>query len=163
MRGWVYLITNKAMPDLVKIGFSTKDPVLRAEELNHTGAPHPYEVVYDLLVINPYQIEQQTHKFLAEKREGKEWFRCSIAEAVAAIRKTAGDSIILDTDIEFIEENLATNQNSSESIKLGKRKDHIGSNVAVTCRTCGSIKRLMISWIPQKVDCASCGRYIGTF
>lgn len=116
MRGWVYIITNKAMPDLVKIGFSTKDPVLRAGELNHTGAPHPYEVVYDLLVFHPYQVEQQTHKHLADKREGKEWFRCSVAEAVAAIRKIAGDSIILDTNIEFIEDNITgTNQAIKEN------------------------------------------------
>ena len=42
MKGWVYVISNQAMPDLVKVGFSTKDPTLRASELNHTGSPHPY-------------------------------------------------------------------------------------------------------------------------
>lgn len=35
MRGWVYVISNPTIPGLVKIGFSTKDPLLRAEELNH--------------------------------------------------------------------------------------------------------------------------------
>jgi hypothetical protein len=33
IRGWVYVIFNEAMPDLVKVGYSTKDPNLRAEEL----------------------------------------------------------------------------------------------------------------------------------
>ena len=26
IRGWVYVIVNRAMPNLVKIGYSTKDP-----------------------------------------------------------------------------------------------------------------------------------------
>jgi len=37
MKGWVYVITNKAMPSLVKVGFLTKDPGLRAKELGNTG------------------------------------------------------------------------------------------------------------------------------
>ncbi|HPA47526.1 MAG TPA: GIY-YIG nuclease family protein [bacterium] len=42
MKGWVYIIANKAMPGLVKVGYSMKDPELRAAELNNTGSPHPY-------------------------------------------------------------------------------------------------------------------------
>jgi hypothetical protein len=37
MKGWVYIISNKAMPDLVKVGFSTKDPQLRAQEFDNAG------------------------------------------------------------------------------------------------------------------------------
>jgi len=98
MRGWVYIITNKSMPGLVKIGYSTKDPKLRAEELNHTGSPHPYTAVYDALVMHPYQIEQQVHKLLIDKKEGKEWFRCSISEAISAIKITSNNSLILERD-----------------------------------------------------------------
>lgn len=89
VRGWVYVITNQAMLGLHKIGFSTKDPVLRAEELGHTGAPHPYTVVYDALVENARDVEQAVHRLLNEKREGKEWFRCSAGEAIKAVQKTA--------------------------------------------------------------------------
>lgn len=73
------------MPGLVKIGFSTKDPLLRAEELG-TGSPHPYQVEYDVLVDDPRSIEQRLHRILSHKREGKEWFRCGISEAVNEIR-----------------------------------------------------------------------------
>lgn len=91
------MISNKAMPGLVKIGFSTKDPELRAAELNHTGSPHPYSVEYELLIENPYQIEQKTHKHLSANREAKEWFRCSPEEAVSAIKQVAGNGIITET------------------------------------------------------------------
>ena len=72
LRGWVYIITNRAMPDLIKIGFSTKDPVLRAQELNHTGTPHPYCVAYDALVFEPHASEQEMHEIFSAKKEGKE-------------------------------------------------------------------------------------------
>jgi hypothetical protein len=97
MKGWVYVITNNAMPGLVKVGYSRKDPELRAEELNHTGSPHPYLVDYELLIDEPYQVERKTHKLLSAKREAKEWFRCTPEEAVAAIKQIAGDRIITET------------------------------------------------------------------
>ena len=90
MKGWVYVISNKAMPGLVKVGFSMKAPQLRASELNHTGAPHAYDVEYECLIDNPRTIEQLTHQHLRPQREGKEWFRCPAAKAVAAIQIVAG-------------------------------------------------------------------------
>lgn len=86
IRGWVYVITNKAMPGLVKVGYSTKDPVLRAKELVCTGSPHPYFVAFDALVEEPRDVEQAAHQRLAYHREGKEWFRCSVNDAINAIR-----------------------------------------------------------------------------
>jgi hypothetical protein len=86
MKGWVYIMSNKAMPGIVKIGYSTKDPKLRAEELSHTGSPHPYNVEYEILIEEPFQIEQKLHKALSAQREGKEWFHCSVSDAIAVIK-----------------------------------------------------------------------------
>ena len=78
MRGWVYIISNKSMPGLVKVGYSMKDPEERAEELDHTGTPHPYVVEYDILIEGElYQVEQRIHHNLSCYLEGKEWFRCT--------------------------------------------------------------------------------------
>lgn len=96
-RGWVYVITNPAMPGLVKIGYSLKDPLLRAKELNHTGAPHPYVVRYDALVHEPRNLEQVLHQRLEQQREGKEWFRISVLDAVQHIRLVAADKILLES------------------------------------------------------------------
>lgn len=90
MKGWVYVISNKAMPDLIKVGFSMKDPELRAIELNHTGSPHPYIVDYEVLVDEPRDVEQTVHGRLRNHREGKEWFRCSAEEAIATIKAVVG-------------------------------------------------------------------------
>lgn len=90
MKGWVYVITNKAMPGLIKVGYSLKDPELRAAELNHTGSPHPYIVEYEVLVEEPRDVEQTVHGRLSDLREGKEWFRCSAEEATAVIKTIVG-------------------------------------------------------------------------
>lgn len=96
MKGWIYVITNKAMPGLVKVGYSSKDPQLRADELSHTGSPHPYLVDYEILVEDPFQFEQRIHRQLSSKREGKEWFRCSSEEAIVVIKKVAGGASITE-------------------------------------------------------------------
>lgn len=96
MKGWVYIITNKSgYPDLVKVGFSRQDPEFRVKSLN---AGHPYECTseYEFLVDNPSRIENEAKKLLSPKKEGGEWFRCSIEEAVTAIRNVANSSIITE-------------------------------------------------------------------
>jgi hypothetical protein len=79
------------MPGLVKVGFSTKDPALRAKELDSAGFPHPFEVEVDFLVDNPRDVEQKAHKYLSDYREGKEWFRCDVDVAAKAIRTCAAN------------------------------------------------------------------------
>jgi len=98
VRGWVYIISNEAMPGLIKVGYSTKDPVLRADELSHTGSPREYVVEYDLLVTEPRDIEQKVHQSLANVREGKEWFRCKISHAVETIRSLSVNNRLPNTE-----------------------------------------------------------------
>lgn len=85
MKGYVYIISNKAMPGIFKIGFTLKDPALRAKELDSTGVPYPFIVEYEILVDEPYTLEQHVHKALRSQREGKEWFRCDFSKAVQTI------------------------------------------------------------------------------
>jgi hypothetical protein len=99
VRGWVYVLSNTTMPKLVKIGFSNKDPVLRAKDLNHTGLPDKFVVEYDVLVINPHELEQNVHKRLQDKRKkGKEFFECTLEEAIAVIWETCKGKILLENN-----------------------------------------------------------------
>lgn len=107
VRGWIYIITNASMPNLIKIGYSTKDPILRAKELNNTGVPHEYRVAYDALVINPRECEANVHHKYSNRREAKEWFKSSVSEAVSIIRETLSETILLEklhVDIEITSE-----------------------------------------------------------
>ena len=87
-RGWVYVLSNPAMPGILKIGFSTKDPIVRAAELEGTGVPAPFVVEYDALVFEPRAVEQATHERLSAHRTNKEFFQVTVATAVAAVQAT---------------------------------------------------------------------------
>lgn len=111
MKGWVYVITNSAMADLVKVGFTMKDPAIRAAELSNTGIPQPYDVKYEILIDEPSAVEREAHSILEAKNAGKEWFRCTVPYAVRAIREAVGDAHVyseskLDQKIS-IEEQMA--------------------------------------------------------
>jgi hypothetical protein len=110
MRGWVYIIANKSLPNLLKIGFSTKDPIIRAQEFNGTGIPYDFQVLYDAIVINPREVEQRVHKHLAINRENKEWFRIDLENAISAIRFIANDIIL-----ENFHAKIHTHQNKNET------------------------------------------------
>jgi hypothetical protein len=98
MKGWVYIITNRAMPNLLKVGFSTKDPESRANELHTTGVPHRYVVECDVLVNEPRDLEQKAHVLSKAYHEDKEWFRCDITTAIIAIRQATNGSIIHESN-----------------------------------------------------------------
>jgi hypothetical protein len=89
MRGYVYVLTNEAFPDLVKVGFSTKDPSLRVSELSNTSVPTPFKIFYEVLVDDPYELEQKVHARLRDNGEhaGKEFFRVAPKQALSILRK----------------------------------------------------------------------------
>jgi hypothetical protein len=101
IRGWIYVITNRAMPGLVKIGYSTKDPALRAVELGNTGAPHAYEVAYDALVDSPKAVEASLHCLFAAQREGREWFRLTPQSVVEAVHANVSRIYLEKTNAAF--------------------------------------------------------------
>lgn len=87
MAGWVYIISNKAMPNILKIGYTERTPYIRAYELYNTGCPYPYKVDYAIYVDRPYEVEQKAHELQRANNVGKEWFSCSFEEAVSTINK----------------------------------------------------------------------------
>ena len=64
LKGWVYVISNPGQPGLIKVGYSMKDPELRARELDGTASPYPHVVEYEVLVPEPRQVEKSAHKKL---------------------------------------------------------------------------------------------------
>ena len=91
MTGWVYVITNDSLPELVKIGFTTRHPRERAKELQGTNVPGSFAVEYAALVEQPRKLESEVHKHLSSLglRADKEWFHCDVGVAVWSIKKNA--------------------------------------------------------------------------
>ena len=82
---------NPSLVGLVKIGFSTKDPAIRARELSNTAVPRQYSVAYEALVESPRDLEQRVHSRLKSHRDSKEFFRITPEVALEAIQAVASD------------------------------------------------------------------------
>lgn len=114
-----------------------KDPELRASELNHTGSPHPYIVDYEVLVDEPRSIEQSVHRTLSHHKEGKEWFRCTVEEAVVAIKSLTGENIISESYKRANKdkaEKLIQEKNEKERIKRAISEERNKINVLIANR-----------------------------
>lgn len=87
MAGWVYVLENKSMPGLVKVGYTKHSPKSRAGQLYQTGIPTPFTIYYAGLYEKPRVIEGLAHAALKHCRvnKGREFFKCQPSEAVAAI------------------------------------------------------------------------------
>lgn len=85
--GFVYILTNAAMPDLVKIGSTRRSPEVRAREISGTtGVPRAFQVAFVLLVEGSAErVERAVHRALAKDREGKEFFRVTVERATAVV------------------------------------------------------------------------------
>lgn len=119
MKGYVYIISNQAMPGIFKIGFTLKDPELRAKELDSTSVPFPFVVEYEILVDDPHALEQRVHKSLRAQREGKEWFRCSFTQAVQMIRACYQGKVYLE---QHFKEDYGSNQEQEEQVRLERER-----------------------------------------
>ena len=92
MAGFIYIMSNPAFPNLLKIGKSKKDPKTdRVNELNQTGVPEPFKVEYYAFVEDEDFLERVVHQELDQKRPNKnrEFFDVKIHEAINTIRYLA--------------------------------------------------------------------------
>jgi hypothetical protein len=90
--GWIYVLINEAMPELVKVGCTSKNPVIRAKQLSgETGVPTSFLVIYAAWVSNYEQSEKNIHDALKSDglHHNKEFFRCDPYDAIYCIRENA--------------------------------------------------------------------------
>ena len=95
--GYVYVLTNASMPELVKVGMTDRhNPRERIDELSsHTGVPENFELAYRAQVFNAYGVEQRAHALLAESCiKKKEFFQCDVIAAIDAVFAAAGEDLI---------------------------------------------------------------------
>src|SRR5690606_32879169 len=89
--GYVYVLTNPAMPGLVKIGRTTRSPEERMLELTSaTGVPIPFQLVYEVRVADCYAAESLVHAVLEERG-----VRVSSSREVYAITPSEAVEIVL--------------------------------------------------------------------
>jgi len=85
MSGIVYILSHKAMPGLLKVGFTHRTIEERLTELSHTGVPGKFTAELYFEVDNPPLFENLLHKSLREFHFDKEFFSVDIKIAIKAI------------------------------------------------------------------------------
>ncbi|MFV3386150.1 GIY-YIG nuclease family protein [Pseudomonas sp. NY15364] len=88
MEGHVYILSNEHVPNLLKIGFTDRDPEVRARELsNNTGVPGYWIVQKHWLVENAHSLEQRIFKDLSSQRVTGEFFKLELNDAINRVSK----------------------------------------------------------------------------
>lgn len=93
--GYIYILSNSAMPGLLKIGRTDRHPDLRARELHTTGVPQPFILEHYVEVENSILAEKKLHILLQEQgarvSTDREFFSINLHEAIAALSLVAKD------------------------------------------------------------------------
>jgi hypothetical protein len=88
--GWIYILSNRTMPGLFKIGHTKNNPEDRAKEISRaTGVPVPFEIEWAFNCYDSDMLEKEIHRALDSFRysSNKEFFEISLNEAKETIRK----------------------------------------------------------------------------
>ena len=86
--GIVYIITNPAMPDIVKIGMTNRDTVdVRLKELYNTSVPLPFDCEYACKVSDCEKVEKVLHIAFHPYRiqTQREFFKINPEQAIAML------------------------------------------------------------------------------
>jgi hypothetical protein len=87
--GCVYVLSNKAMPGMVKVGMTTDLAEGRAERLRSPDVPFPFDVEFRALTSHPHEVEKRAHEYLETFRVApdQEFFEVSPDMAVETLRE----------------------------------------------------------------------------
>ncbi len=85
--GYVYILTNPAMPGLIKIGKTRLNPSDRAAQLHTTGVPKGFQVEYACHTPDPEAVEQAMHVAFGPRRvnDRREFLEIEPAQAIAVL------------------------------------------------------------------------------
>tara|TARA_Y100001970_G_C14244493_1_gene867113 strand:- start:2111 stop:3010 length:900 start_codon:yes stop_codon:yes gene_type:complete len=146
--GTVYIISNPAMPGLVKIG-KTINLEARLQSLYSSGVPMPFRCIYAKEVDNYSEVERKLHKGLNSHRENsnREFFRIPEEEVINFLELIPGKDVTpKEDDFEDKEDEIAFER----ATRIGQRfnfnmvKIPIGSTLTfirdenVTCKVISS-------------------------
>lgn len=112
--GYVYVLMNPSMQNLVKIGKTKREPEERAKELSTTGVPTPFIVVYSCYFENCSKAEYFVHEYLESEgfrvSSKREFFEIPIKDAIDSVMKAKENfgefEKINSENIEEFEENF---------------------------------------------------------
>ncbi|MBT4936815.1 GIY-YIG nuclease family protein [Candidatus Peregrinibacteria bacterium] len=104
MKGIVYILTNDAMPDQIKIGLTTNSVEQRIRELDNTSLPLPFRAHFAIEFADCQKIEKLLHTAFDHfrTRKNREFFEMEPEQAVAVLNQlstiVSGEEIKLSNE-----------------------------------------------------------------
>lgn len=94
-KGYVYVLSNEAMPGVVKIGKTSRRVEQRAKELHTSGVPRPFTVEFQILSPDCGELEKMAHLCMSALRvdNDREFFEISAADARACLEELLDEQV----------------------------------------------------------------------
>ena len=122
----VYVLTNEAMPGLVKVGKTSGPLEKRMRELYKTGVPIPFSCFYAVDVDDADFVERKIHEAFDDVRlnESREFFTIAPEKVKAALEITGGKEVtpseeIIETETDLVAIEKQRNRNRFNFSKIG--------------------------------------------
>ena len=89
--GHVYVMINPSMDGIVKIGRTTKSADARAKDLQTTGVPKQFVILWSEFVRNSDMVEKNLHSMFSASRvkSNREFFKVEPRDAIKALMEVA--------------------------------------------------------------------------
>lgn len=125
-KGIVYVLTNSAMPGLVKIGMTTRESIdTRMKELYSTGVPVPFDCAYacEVKASDCAKIEKALHKAFEPNRinANREFFSIKPEQATAILELFDRKDITHEVTAEIENDLTLEDKVAGEKIKSTRR------------------------------------------
>jgi T5orf172 domain len=120
----VYVLTNPAMPGLVKIGKTTQLEVEeRMKQLYGTGVPVPFDCAFACQVKNAHEVERVLHFAFGNSRlnPNREFFRIESERVIEVLKLLKVDDITLQFEQQLEADVEAIDKQSAQNLKNKKR------------------------------------------
>ncbi|HLF98403.1 MAG TPA: GIY-YIG nuclease family protein [Methylococcaceae bacterium] len=120
----VYVLTNPAMPGLVKIGKTTQVEVEeRMKQLFGTGVPVPFDCAFACKVKDASEVEKALHFAFGSVRinPNREFFNLEPERVIAVLKLLKVDDITAQFEKQIESDVTAIDKQSSENLKAARR------------------------------------------
>ncbi len=134
----VYVLTNPAMPGLVKIGKTTQSDVgTRMNQLYTTGVPVPFECVYAIEVSDCSEVETALHVAFGPNRINpkREFFKIDVEQAIAVLKLLEKKNVTpqirseIDRGISQVEKDSGSRLNKRPRMNFAEMGIEVGSEL----------------------------------
>lgn len=122
--GIVYILSNEAMPDLIKIGLTTRNELQsRINELYTTSVPVPFTCEYASRVDDCAKVEQALHQAFSTDRINlnREFFRMSVERVIPILKLVEKEEITTTVRKDIDKDISETDRQASNNLKKQRR------------------------------------------